>query len=150
MAKAGWRGRVIQGSRSPEPAKPTDSEAVAEAWSGVVVDVVLDRIVARDPNLLGLHLLGAAGIATSHAELGNPHRIALDLELVSRRIILRILADATRIAEPGRLIIVVIPRIGVRIMVDDAAALLGLIRLGPDMVRYPQDRPPGPVDRVSG
>src|SRR5208337_4885522 len=90
-------------------------------------------------------LLGAAGIAASHAELRNAHRIALHLELVSRRIVLRILAHATWIAETGCLIVVVIARIWVRIMVDNTAAPLWLIRLGMDVVRYPRVGRLGPL-----
>ena len=86
--------------------------------------------------------------SASHAELRNAHGVALHLELVSRRIVFRKLAHATRIAETGRVIVVVIPRIGVGIVVDDTAALLRIIRLGPNVVRYPRVGRPGRLTGV--
>jgi hypothetical protein len=108
--------------------------------------MVLDRIIARDSNLLRLHLLGATGIA-SDSELGNAYRIALNLKHVSRRIILGILADAARISEAGSLIVVVVPWIRVRIVVDDAAASMRLICLGLDVLWCVRVGHPGPLRR---
>ena len=48
--------------------------------------------------------------------------LAVELELVVRRVILAKTPDPTRIAESGRGVVLVVVRIGIRVVVDDAAA----------------------------
>jgi hypothetical protein len=121
------KGREILAS--PEPAEAADSETETEVRHGIVVYMVLYRIIARDADPLRLHLLCTAGI-TPLAEASNTNRITLNLELVSRGIVLGILAHAARIAESGRVIVGVIPGIRIRVMVDDTTTTLRDISLG--------------------
>jgi hypothetical protein len=109
---------------------------------GVPVDVALDRVIARDADPLGFQLLGAAGIAP-HAELSHADGITLDLEPVSRQIVLGVATDVARISEAGGLIVLVITGVRVGIVVDDAPATLRIIHLGSDVIR---DQPI--IDRV--
>src|SRR5262249_36216485 len=89
---------------------------------------LLNRIVAGDADLLGGQLLGPAGIAP-HAELGDPNRITLNLELLAGGVVLRMTTHVAGIAKAGRLIIVVVAWVRGGLMLEDAPALLAVVHL---------------------
>jgi hypothetical protein len=119
---------------SPEPAEAADAKSVAPMRGGVSVDVALDRVIAGDADPLGFQLLSAARIAP-HAELGHADGIALNLEPVSRQVVLGVAAHVAWVAEAGGLLILVIPGVRVRIVLDDAPATLRIVHLGSDVIR---------------
>src|SRR4051794_27021230 len=110
---------------SEEPAEAPHAKAVAERGAGVIVDVPLDRVVLGDPERLRLHLLGAVRSAPTLVELGHLDGVALlvELELVPGRIIFAVTPRPPRVAEPRRLVVLIVIGIGIGIVVDDAAAI---------------------------